>query len=215
MEIEIKDIDHFIEGRNIETMFIDIDGVLLKSCDCICNLLREQEGLYTNVTGKDIFAWNFKEAFDEDANMRGDETSLSDEYMSYIVEGLFSSNEFFEKVEFIDGAIDFLRKYKDKIILVTKSNIRNLDGKVQLFKNLDLGDIPIIGMPLDISKGFINMQYGKGNSLFIDDCANNLFEANADYKIQFREYNDGQNDKRKWISDWTANGRSEYVIYHW
>jgi hypothetical protein len=76
-------------------------------------------------------------------------------------------------------------------------------------------DIPIIGMPLDISKGFINMQYGEGNSLFIDDCANNLFGTNADYKIQFREYNDGQNDKRKWISDWTANGRSGYVMYHW
>jgi hypothetical protein len=215
MEIEIKNIDHFIEGRNIGTMFIDIDGVLLKSCDCICNLLRSQEGLYTNVTGKVIFTWNFKEAFDEDANMRGDETSLSDEYMSFVIEKLFESEEFFNRVKFIDGAIDFLKKYKDKTICVTKSNIKNLYGKIRLLESENLGDIPIIGMPLDISKGFINMQYGKGNSLFIDDCAVNLIESNADYKIQFREYNDGQNDKRKWISDWTANGRNEYVMYHW
>lgn len=214
MEIEVKDIDKFIKDRNIGTIFLDMDGVLLKSCDCICDLLRDCERLYTDVTGRDIFTWNFKEAFEEDAEMRGDEYPLSDEYMSFVIEKLFESEEFFNRVKFIDGAIDFLKKYKDKTICVTKSNIKNLDGKVQLFKDLDLGDIPIIGMPLDISKGFINMQYGKGNSLFIDDCAVNLIESNADYKIQFREYNDEQNDKRKWISDWTDH-RNEYVMYHW
>ena len=217
MEINIENIDEFIKDKNIKRIFLDIDGVLLRSCDCICNLLRSQEGLYTNVTGKDIFSWNFKEAFDEDAKMRGDESPLSDQYMSYIVEGLFESDDFFKSVDFIDGALDFLEKYKDKIICVTKSNIKNLNGKVQTFKDLNLGDIPIIGMPLNISKGFINMEYyedKKGKSLFIDDCAVNLIESNADYKIQFREYNDGQNNKRKWISDWTDH-RNEYVMYHW
>lgn len=214
MEIEVKDIDKFIKDRNIGTIFLDMDGVLLKSCDCICDLLRDCERLYTDVTGRDIFTWNFKEAFEEDAEMRGDEYPLSDEYMSFVIEKLFESEEFFNRVKFIDGAIDFLKKYKDKTICVTKSNIKNLYGKVRLLESENLGDIPIIGMPLDISKGFINMQYGKGNSLFIDDCANNLFETNADYKIQFREYNDNQNDKRSWISDWTDH-RNEYVMYHW
>lgn len=53
----------------------------------------------------------------------------------------------------------------NKIIFLTKGNIENISQKHELFRLSMFKNIPIIGLPLNISKGFINMRH-KGQSLF-------------------------------------------------
>ena len=82
-----------------------------------------------------------------------------------------------------------------------------------MLKRIELDDIPIIPIPLNMSKSIINMYYHNLDnyldySLFIDDSTNNLLESSAPFKIQFREYNDDK--EREWQKDW--NG---YVMYKW
>ena len=47
-----------------------------------------------------------------------------------------------------------------------------------------------------------------GKSLFIDDSTSNLYSANSDFKIQFREYKD--NKKRDWQENWFGD-----IMYEW
>ena len=59
-----------------------------------------------------------------------------------------------------------------------------------------------------MSKSIINMNSIDGWSLFIDDSTNNLNDSNADYKVQFREYNDDK--ERAWQKGWDG-----LVMYNW
>lgn len=175
----IENIYKFIEQNNIEKIYLDIDGVILHSCQAICDMLNEIQG--TNFKGNDILSWNFKEAC----------PNLTDEQIEF----LFADPIFFQYVKTIEGAYEFINQYKDKIILITKGTIGNICNKYLFFKDLN---VAICGLPFNVSKGLINMSDG----LFIDDCTNNLNESNAKYKIQFLEYNDHMNDKREWTKDW-------------
>ena len=148
---------------------------------------------HTNISGEDILSWNFKEVID----------TLTDDEIEY----LFTTDEFFEVVKPISGAIDFINKYKDNIILITKGGLKNLFGKKQIFELWELDDVNMIGLPLNMSKRIIDMT-AYGDSLFVDDSTNNLIESNATYKIQFREYKDDK--KREWQDGW--NGK---IMYHW
>lgn len=186
----IENIDKYIEDRNIKKIFLDVDGVLLHSCQAMCDILNEMQG--TDFIGADVFSWNFKEICPD----------LTDEEMEY----LFETDDFFYYVEFIKGAIDFIKRHEDDVIIVTKSKLYNYINKRMLFDRVGLKNIPIIPLPLNVSKRVIDMS----DALFIDDNANNLYESNAEYKIQFREYNDNLNHKREWIKDWNGN-----VMYKW
>ncbi len=76
------------------------------------------------------------------------------------------------------------------------------------FNQYGLEDIPIIPIPIEMSKGIINMRCFYGKSLFIDDSTSNLYSANSDFKIQFREYKD--NKKRDWQENWFGD-----IMYEW
>ena len=102
-------------------------------------------------------------------------------------------------------------RYRDKIILVTKANIENYAHKRKWFDDRNFADTPMIALPLNVSKGFIDMQNCTGfynYSLFIDDSTNNLQETNADYNIMFKEYNDQK--EREWQKGWGG-----LVMYQW
>lgn len=190
--IEVKNIYEFIKENNVTKIFLDIDGVVLHSCQAIVDILNMYNN--TNFTGQDVTSWNFKEI----------DNTLDDEK----IEELFNSSMFFVNARFIHYVIGFIKKYKDKIILVTKGSTANYKMKRDLFDLYDMKDIPIIPLPLNISKSIINMKDDKGKTLFIDDSTNNLVESNADIKIQFREYRD--NREREWQKDWDS-----LVMYHW
>lgn len=188
----IKDIDSFITDNEIDKIFLDIDGVIFHSCQAMIDILNERYG--GNFDGSDVTSWNFQCCY------RG---MTSEE-----VESIFNNGLFFKIVKPIDGALEFMDRYRDKIILVTKANIENYALKRKWFDDKGFKDIPMIALPLNVSKGFINMNNIDEYSLFIDDSTQNLIDCNADYKVQMREYYDGK--EREWQKGW--NG---LVMYQW
>ena len=188
----INNIDDFIKKHNITHLFIDIDGVIFASCDSIIQILNERYG--GNFDGSDVTSWNFQCCY---PNMTSEE-----------IEDTFNDPKFFDIVKPIDGALKFMDRYKDKIILVTKANFENYAHKRKWFDNRNFADIPIIALPLNVSKGFINMDNIDEYSLFIDDSTQNLIDSNADFRVQFREFNDQK--EREWQKGWGG-----LVMYQW
>ena len=191
----IKNIDSFIKDNNITHIFLDIDGIIFHSCQAMINILNERYG--GNFDGSDVTSWNFQCCY---PNMTSEE-----------IEDTFNDPKFFDIVKPIDGALEFMDRYRDKIILVTKANIENYAHKRKWFDDRNFADIPMIALPLNVSKGFIDMQNCTGfynYSLFIDDSTNNLQETNADYNIMFKEYNDQK--EREWQKGWDG-----LVMYQW
>ena len=184
---KVFDIEKFIKAVSPNRIYLDVDGVLFHSCQAICNIINEIHG--TSFKGSDIISWNFKEL----------ELGLTDED----VEHLFSIQDFFCIVNYIEGAYDFLKHHANDITIVTKGTKENIWYKSLFFEHLN---VPICGLPFECSKGAINMNGG----LLIDDSTNNLKESNATYKIQFLEYNDGKNNIREWTKDWKG-----LKMYHW
>ena len=187
---KVYDINKYIENVKPNKIYIDVDGVLLHSCQAVIDVCKQTYGYNSKITGKDIISWNFKELdnFDDD-----------------VIEYLFSCYSFFKYIKWIDGALDFIKNHEKDIIIVTKGNNVNIYKKMRMFSKLNL-NVPVCGLPLSCSKNSINMNGG----LLIDDCTKNLNESNATYKIQFLEYDDGMNDVREWTKNW--NGLK---MYHW
>ena len=182
----IKDIDSFITDMEIDKIFLDIDGVIFHSCQAMIDILNERyDG---NFDGSDVTSWNFQCCY------RG---MTSEE-----IESMFNNGLFFKVVKPIDGALEFMDRYRDKIILVTKANIENYALKRKWFDDRGFKDIPMIALPLNVSKGFINMDNINEYSLFIDDSTQNLIDCNADYKVQMREYCDDK--EREWQKGWNG-----------
>ena len=188
----IKDIDSFIKDNNITHIFIDIDGVIFHSCQAMIDILNERYG--GNFDGSDVTSWNFQCCY---PNMTSEE-----------IEDTFNDPKFFDIVKPIDGALEFMDKYRDKIILVTKANFENYAHKRKWFDDRGF-NIPMIALPLNVSKSLVNMNSIDEYSLFIDDNTQNLIDSNSDFKVQFREYQ-SNNDKREWVKDWDG-----MVLYKW
>ena len=188
----INNIDDFIKKHNITHLFIDIDGVIFPSCTSIIQILNERHGGIFD--GSDVTSWNFQCCY---PNMTSEE-----------IEDPFNDPKFFDIVKPIDGALELMDRYRDKIILVTKANVENYAHKRKWFDDRGF-NMPIIALPLNVSKSLVNMNSIDEYSLFIDDNTQNLIDSNSDFKVQFREYQ-SNNDKREWVKDW--NGM---VLYKW
>ena len=184
----ISDIENFIKDNNINHIYLDVDGVLIHSCQAICDILNEDKG--TNFTGNQVLSWNFKEICPDLTD--GD------------IELLFADDRFFKYVQWIKGAREFIERHENDITIVTKGTYLNILRKILFFNRYDIS-VPIEGLSLDTSKNEIDMS----NGIFIDDCTKNLIESNAKYKVQFLEYNDGLNEQREWIK-----GFSGYKMYN-
>lgn len=185
----ISNIENFIKNNNINKIYLDVDGVLIHSCQAICDILNEDKG--TNFTGSQILSWNFKEIC---PNLTDNDIEL-----------LFADDKFFEYVQWIDGAREFINRHINDITIVTKGTYQNIFRKTLFFNRYNM-NVVIKGLPLDASKSEIDMSDG----IFIDDCTKNLIESNAKYKIQFLEYNDELNEQREWTKNF--NG---YKMYKW
>lgn len=187
----IKDIDSFIKDNNITHIFIDIDGVIFHSCQAMIDILNKRYG--GNFDGSDVTSWNFQCCY---PNMTSEE-----------IEDTFNDPKFFDIVKPIDGVLEFMDRYRDKIILVTKASVENYALKRKWLNNRGF-DMPIIALPLNVSKSLVNMNNIDEYSLFIDDSTQNLIDCNADYKIQMREYCDDK--EREWQKGWDG-----LVMYQW
>ena len=185
----IDNIEDFIKWTNIEKIYLDVDGVLIHSCQAICDMLNENKG--TNFTGDQILSWNFKEICPDLTD--GD------------IELLFADDRFFKYVQWIKGAREFIERHENNITIVTKGTYLNILRKILFFNQYDIS-VPIEGLSLDTSKNEIDMS----NGIFIDDCTKNLIESNAKYKVQFLEYDDELNEQREWIK-----GFSGYKMFNW
>ena len=191
MEV-INNIDDFIKEMSITHLFIDIDGVIFASCDAIIQILNERYG--GSFKGSDVTSWNFQCCY---PNMTSEE-----------IEDTFADEKFFEIVKPIKGALEFIDRYRDKIVIVTKATTSNFLHKRKWFDENGYSDVPIIALPLNCSKSLINMDRVDSWSLFIDDSTNNLQETNADYNIMFKEYNDQK--EREWQKGWGG-----LTMYEW
>ena len=183
----ISDIENFINYIGIQQIYLDVDGVLIHSCQAICDILNEDKG--TNFIGDQVLSWNFKE--------------ICPDLTDADIESLFADARFFKYVKWIKGAKEFIKRHENNITIVTKGTKQNILKKYDLF-NLHNLNVVIKGLPLDKSKSEIDMS----NGIFIDDCTKNLVESNAKYKVQFIEYNDQLNENREWIKGW--NGLKMY-----
>ena len=186
----INSVETFINYYNINNIYLDVDGVLIHSCQAVCDMLNEDRG--TNFTGDQVLSWNFKE--------------ICPDLTDTDIENLFADDRFFKYVKWIDGAREFINRHANDITIVTKGTYRNIFRKILFFDyyNVKINDIK--GLPLDKSKSEIDMS----NGIFIDDCTKNLVESNAKYKVQFCEYNDGLNEQREWIK-----GFDGLKMYKW
>lgn len=184
----VRNIDKYIKQYDIKYIYLDVDGVLIHSCQAICDIINEIQG--TNFTGDEVLSWNFYEIC----------PNLTDKD----VEKMFADPIFFQHVKWINGALEFIERYKNRIIIVTKGTKENIDLKKEFFKEYNFDFITFIGLTLTESKGDLKMS----NNLFIDDCTNNLNVSDAKHKIMFKEYKDSR--EREWQKDW--NG---LVMYNW
>lgn len=162
-----------------DKIFLDIDGVILHSCQAICDIINEQQG--TDFDGSEVLSWNFQEIC----------PNLTDED----VERLFEDEAFFHHVKFIEGVKEYINTFKDDIVIITCARPNNFINKKMLF-DLENIDVPIIPLPIGMSKSIINMEHG----MFIDDSTKHLINSNASVKIQFREYDDYK--EREWQKGW-------------
>lgn len=186
--MEQWNIDDFIKNNRIKHIYIDIDGVLWHSCSAVVSILNSLYKCKTD-KGSDVLTWNFEEVVD------GVKLTPKD------IEEIFASDAFFNRVKWIDGAKDFLgANHNANIKLVTKGTCENIAKKRKVisslfdyYSNYD----NIIGLGLNESKGFVDMG---DDSLFIDDCVDNLKVSNARYKVLFCEYDDDKD--REWQLDW-------------
>lgn len=170
--------------------FVDFDCTLVDSLTPVVEKMNLDHN--TNLEPKDILSWNFREIKED----------LSD---YYIEEEIFASPYVFERMKFYDGVENFLKKNRENIVIITKGTPNNISKKIDWLKEKGYGDIKIIGLPLNISKKFINMSCkdmsgeDKDNfTVFIDDSTNNLLDSNADIKIQFNALN----NVTEWNKDW-------------
>ena len=161
-------------------IYLDIDGVIFDTVQTCLNILNKRYN--TNFKKEQVKDYGFKDCF---PNIERKE-----------IDDLFLSKAFFDNLILIKDANYFLNKYKNRIILFTKGEDKNIKLKRKYFDSIGFSNIKIIGVPLDKSKG----DYDLSNSLlFCDDVALNLSESNAPMKILLQEV-----EKTKWSYGYNA-----------
>ena len=118
----ISNIESFIKNNNIKNIYLDVDGVLIHSCQAICDIINEDKG--TNFIGKQVLSWNFKE--------------ICPDFTNEDIELLFSDDRFFKYVQWIDGAREFIKRHEENITIVTKGTYQNIFEKIVFFNRYNL-----------------------------------------------------------------------------
>ena len=152
----------------IDKIFLDFDDTMVDSSKVIVELLNRRFGTHEDVAN--LNTWNYTNLF---PTIKGIE-----------IEELFDSAEFFELLEWKEGAADFINKFHDIITIVSKGNEMNLYRK-EMWIRKTFPDIKFIGIEPDVSKSTVEM--GMGDCI-IDDHAENLIHSTAQMRIMFESF---------------------------
>ena len=152
----------------IDKIFLDFDDTMVDSSKVIVELLNIRFGTHEDVAN--LNTWNYTNLF---PTIKGIE-----------IEELFDSAEFFELLEWKEGAVDFINKFHDIITIVSKGNEMNLYRK-EMWIRKTFPDIKFIGIEPDVSKSIVEM--GMGDCI-IDDSAENLIHSTAQMRIMFESF---------------------------
>lgn len=168
--------------KGIKKIFIDLDGVVFDTIECICNIYNKDFKYYNDfkpVHGYEIETWNFTEL-----NCASLET----------INSYFNQPRFFKQVKTMPWAKDIIRilAVDYNIIFISMGDYPNLIQKEKWVKeNFPYSKFIGVNMKKHNNKAHINMN----KAVFIDDSANNLYTSNAKYRICF-------GDKYEWNEHW-------------
>lgn len=166
-------------------IYLDFDGVLADTVECIVSLYNEDFKYFPNfkkIEPEDIDTWCF------------DELNCAD--YKYI-DTYFNLPRFFDRLRLMSGAdllLDICKKYE--IVIVSMGNTPNLIQK-EIWLNKYFGNV-ISGMILVDFKDYKDKSHiDMSDGILIDDSANNLITSNAAKKICFGA-------KHQWNKEWTG-----------
>lgn len=183
-----------------QKILIDIDDTLLKSSEEIIRQLNRKNG--TNKTIDDLIDYQYRSI---DENLTQEEINM-----------MYASEEFFNNVNFNDGAIDFIKKYSNifDIVFVSYGTEENLLRKINFLSKLtdqyNLNNI-----------FFASCETGKANKsevlldhvyLAIDNHAGHLQELNAPKKILLKNFKEVNWNKTPINDEITYTANSFYDI---
>lgn len=177
--------------REVKTLYIDFDGVIVDTIKSIVTLYNEDFQYYKKfkpVNWWEVNTWNFEEC------------SCADKK---ILDSYFNMPKFFTNLEFMERAYDVLNQMKVMfhLVIVSMGYRPNLVGKkLWIEKNLPFVDFIGVNMKKYPDKKHIDMSDG----IFIDDSSKNLVTSNAKYKVLFGDvYPWNENWKGKRCFNWT------------
>lgn len=173
---------------NKRWIILDFDGVLADSVLGIC----EAFGKIRNKTYDPlkVKTWNFKDIID----------NVTDKQ----VNRMFSNVLFWDALKPIKGSVDFVNKYKDRIIICSIGDTYNQINKLAWIEKT-FGKVNLLPVVTDFSdptfnKSLINME----GCIFIEDSIKNLDISNASHKILFNNYD-------LWDCEWNLDIDNRYV----
>lgn len=177
--------------KEVKTLYIDFDGVIINTIETIVSLYNEDFQYYKGfktVNWWGVNTWDFEEC-----------SCASKKYIN----SYFNTPRFFNKASLLEGAWDVLNQMKDDfhLVIVSMGYRPNLVGKrLWIEKNLPFVDFIGVNMKKYPDKRHIDMSDG----IFIDDSSKNLATSNAKYKVLFGDvypWNEGWEGKR--CFNWT------------
>jgi 5'(3')-deoxyribonucleotidase len=161
-----------------QKILIDIDDTFLKSSEEIIRQLNNKN--FTLKTIDDLIDYGYR--------------SIDENITQQEIEKMYASNEFFKRVNFNDGAINFIKKYSKifDIVFVSYGTAENLKKKVDFLAGM------VNWFSID-NVYFISCETGKVNKrdilldnvyLAIDNHYGHLEEINSPKKILLKNYMD-------------------------
>ena len=178
----VSKMEIFNNGRiNVDrqTVYLDVDDVVLNSRATVVHMLQNWKR-ENNIPdfGKTEHAWNFGSTL---RGMTGDD-----------INKIFSSEEFWGKVGYIEGFVEpyierFVKTELYNTVFVTKGDEANVRKKfAKLSERFDMKQCGYIALKYEEPKSIVHMFDG----IHIDDNYDFLKDTDARLKILFREVDD-------------------------
>lgn len=150
-------------------LFLDFDSTIVNTSEVGLDILNERYG--TNYKLKDLKKYDYSDLFPDVGIM--------------VVSKILYSDEFFDRLKFIDGVLDFIEPNRKKFdfYIVTRSNY-TVDRKKMQWINLNFPENispKLISVLPWQTKRCVDMHGG----IFIDDVYDNLEKSNASVRILF------------------------------
>lgn len=157
-----------------QTIYWDVDDVLLNSSQAIIDIINKKYGTSKNLSN--LKDWTYR--------------SIIRDMNKEKVQAMYASDDFWNRVEFIDGILEIFNKLGDRYnhAIITHGREDNqLRKKQYLFNHKVFGkylrnNVGYHEIPNHMKKSSVDMS----GAIQIDDNCNNLIDTNAKVKILFK-----------------------------